>query len=299
MNVNGIELGDLVHEVQAPQPPVPNRVLHIDGDVLAYQCASTKPGVDKTLDDARQQMHEIIAKLKSAALAEHVQVHTTPSGSTKGLRYMQAIQKEYQGNRKNKVKPELMPQVQAVMRNLPECYEWYDCEADDGMTSAQHAAEYSETSVICSTDKDLMSVPGWHLNWDTLELQNVSHFGELHYKEHTKAKSLAGSGRIWFWAQMLMGDQVDNIQGLPTYRGKKVGQAGALSILEGIRTEADAARRVAECYRETGEATGYRHWKTGETVDWQRVFLSEGMLLWMRRDTTAGDFMKYLKETLG
>ena len=59
---------------------------------------------------------------------------------------------------------------------------------------------------------------------------------------------------VFFWAQMLMGDQADNIQGLAPAPGKTraCGPAKAFKLLEGAN-EADAARIVLDCYRELGQ----------------------------------------------
>ena len=79
-------------------------------------------------------------------------------------------------------------------------------EADDALGIAQ-----GKDTIICSQDKDLDTVPGWHYN----HVKNEFYFVEPNDAEH------------WFWVQMLVGDRVDNIQGL-----SGVGEATALKLLE-------------------------------------------------------------------
>ena len=99
----------------------------------------------------------------------------------------------------------------------------YDCvvaigkEADDEMSIYQTSKEDNDT-IICSRDKDLRQVPGWHYGW---ECGKQSSFGpefvdELGRLELGKDK-LTGTGYKFYCAQMLMGDVVDNIPGLPKY----------------------------------------------------------------------------------
>lgn len=102
------------------------------------------------------------------------------------------------------------------------------CEADDGMSSAQYkalAAGDANLSIIASKDKDLSMVPGLHLNWDTGEIVNCEDsFGYVNLIERRSAggtltKKLHGYGWKFFWAQMLIGDTADHIQGLPAVPG--------------------------------------------------------------------------------
>lgn len=86
-------------------------------------------------------------------------------------------------------------------------------EADDAMACAQ--MEDLKKSVICTIDKDLNCIPGWHYDWKkdkryTVSLEEADHF---------------------FYTQLLTGDGVDNIEGCPG-----VGAKGAKAILEGRET---------------------------------------------------------------
>ena len=66
-------------------------------------------------------------------------------------------------------------------------------EVDDKL-----AQEQTPSTVICSIDKDLLQVPGSHYNWVTRSWTHI----------------LKEEGDEWFWIQMLVGDNVDNITGI-------------------------------------------------------------------------------------
>lgn len=55
------------------------------------------------------------------------------------------------------------------------------------------------------------------------------------------------------------------------------------AVMELLPDNATAFAVVKSLYKAIGESLGFKHWKTGEPVPWQRVFVSEGQLHWMRR----------------
>lgn len=81
-------------------------------------------------------------------------------------------------------------------------------EADDAMAIRQLAltkATGQESSIICTTDKDLDMVPGWHYNF-------------VHDKHYFISEV---EGLRNFYSQMLTGDDSDNIPGLYKCTGTK------------------------------------------------------------------------------
>ena len=78
-------------------PVVKGRRVHIDADMLAYQCG----GNDETdVATSRRILKSKIDLFKDAAGAESILLHMTASGSTKGDRAVIAYTKPYQGQRK-------------------------------------------------------------------------------------------------------------------------------------------------------------------------------------------------------
>ena len=232
MNINGIDLDGLAHDALAIDipPQVKGRTVHIDADFLAYQVTAEKEdGSDqKSYEDMQHNAEVAVQTLRDLAAAEHVHLHLTPSTSNKGGRYEQALQRPYQGNRVDKPKPRYL----GIMREwLAKRYSGtlhQFCEADDGMSSAQYKAIASgdrNLSIIASKDKDLCMVPGLHMDWDTGEIIDTDDFGHVKLVERVSSsgavtKKLKGFGQKFFWAQMLIGDTADNIQGLPGVTGE-------------------------------------------------------------------------------
>lgn len=317
----------LAHETSAlPIPePVPGRVVHIDADFLAYQVSYEKIDDPKSWDDMKHNAEVATKLLQSLAGATAMHLHLTPATSNKGQRFDLAIQKPYQGNRVDKPKPRYLHMMREyLVQRFPGTLH-QNCEADDGMSSAQYAAISAgnrNLSIIASKDKDLNMVPGLHLNWDTGEVRDTGDdFGWIEYDEDKK--KVVGLGQKFFWAQMLMGDTADHIQGLPLLgvRGrqqfdippslqflkdkvleldkagksdakmrdkvvkelqglkpKKVGPKMTMNILKDVKTNKGAFALVKALYQDCPE---FRH-HDGSVVEWNRVFVSEAQLLWMR-----------------
>jgi hypothetical protein len=71
-----------------------------------------------------------------------------------------------------------------------------------------------------------------------------------------------------------------------TLAARKDGLCGPVitqALLEMIPNHKVAYATIKGLYRRVGETVGFKHWKTGEPVEWQKVFVSEAQLHWMRR----------------
>lgn len=68
MIVNGIDLDALQSQVGTypVRKIVPGRVMHVDGDFLAYQCSYEKPDEPKTPDEIFHGTEVILDRLKNA-----------------------------------------------------------------------------------------------------------------------------------------------------------------------------------------------------------------------------------------
>lgn len=216
-------------------PVVPGRRVHIDADMLAYQCG----GNDETdVATSRRILNSKIALFREAAGAEGVLLHMTASGSTKGDRAVVAYTKPYQGQRKGN-RPKNWQYLRDYMADghAGTIKQWYDREADDGFG---FISENCPADVIATRDKDMRMLPGWHLNWDTYEL--------VHVPRDAFAIEAGGKlyGHKWFWTQMLWGDQADNIPGLPKHPDfpRGVGEVAAGKILAFANDDSSAAQAV-------------------------------------------------------
>ena len=141
-------------------------------------------------------------------------------------------------------------------------------EADDLMAIEQ--TKRPEETIICTRDKDLRSVEGWHYGW---ELGNQPQYGPLLVEKigqvelsHDR-KKIRGNGLLFFYSQCLTGDPVDSLPGLP-----KCGPVKAYEILEHAKTEEEAFRSVLSAYKEKYPDT------------YEAELLEQGRLLWMTRE---------------
>jgi 5'-3' exonuclease len=99
-------------------------------------------------------------------------------------------------------------------------------EADDALGIHQSKTDRNET-IICSIDKDLLTIPGLHWNFVKKEKTVVSPMGAL----------------ANFYAQFLIGDSADNIDGCDG-----IGKAKAPKILAPCETEEEMFEAVVNTY---------------------------------------------------
>lgn len=319
MNTNGLLEGfglgntELNHERDEFPEVVKGRVAHIDGDFICYHSTCHE---DETWDTMTRSALAQIEKLRRMAGAESVCVHLTSKYSDKGKRAAYAIQKEYQGTRKGKPKPKHLEQMRLYLaEHHTDGYEaryWTTQEADDGMCQAAWAAVQAGTpqlAVIVSPDKDLRQCQGWHMDWNTGAMQEVSGYGKIELDRSKATAKLVGWGMAYFWAQMLMGDAADNIAGLPlvtadvrrillgedTIKSKKCGPVAAYELLKDCTSTEEAYRVVAMAYSSYGETVGFIDYRNGMRADWSDVMASEAILLWMRRTPDVEDVSRWIR----
>lgn len=282
---------------------IPNRVLQIDGDFICYYATCHE---DEPWETMKRSAFSQIEHLRKLAGAEVANVHLTAKNSNKGGRYGQAILKEYQGTRQGKPKPKMLEQMRLELAghkgNLFNAFYWSDREADDGMATMQTGN--LKNSVIASKDKDLRMVTGWHMDWDTGELHDAGDYEKLILNRSKSSPKLVGYGQAFFYAQLLMGDQADNISGLPAVmpdvheeilgkpikKAKKCGAVLAHDLLKTCVSRYHAMQMIVKLYKAYGEQVGFTHWKTGEKVDYTDALRSEAQLLWMREAPDASAF---------
>ena len=267
------DFSDIADEVGAantiePQgvPVVPGRRVHIDADMLAYQCGGNE---DTDVATSRRILKNKIDLFKDASGAEGVLLHLTASGSTKGDRAVVAYTKPYQGQRKGH-RPKNWQYLRDYMADgvAGPVKQWYDREADDGFG---FISANCPLDVIATRDKDMRMLPGLHLNWDTYEL--------VHVPADVFATEACGKlyGHKWFWTQMLGGDAADNIPGLPKHPDfpRGVGEVAAGKLLAFADDDASAAQAVEQAYK--------AHW--GD--EWADRYAEQASLLWIRRTQQA------------
>lgn len=263
----------------------------IDGDVLVYEIGFAAEtgwkatinweGEDKCppppFDYVAELLNNRIAEICGKVMAtEPPIIFLTGQGN---FREKIAKKKAYKGNRDKLAKPWHYANLISYMRVAYNTIVVEGMEADDAMCIEQmkcvHHLEgnplYSgKVTIICTRDKDLRQCPGWHFGW---ELGNQPQFGpELvegfgYIKLSEDNKKLTGVGDAFFYAQLIMGDPVDNIPGIP---GK--GAKAAFDIVGNTQTREEAEKAVVEAYRAF----------YGEL--WEQEMLEQAQLLWMVRE---------------
>lgn len=240
------------------------------GDLVLFEFDFVKDLLDKKIESI--SYHTFATKDPIIFLTDDPFLNKTASRLrevpeyTKGIRYEIAKSHPYKGTRKNP-KPFHFRNLQV---HFLSCYNtrvaYNGLEADDLITQTQvEMNEAGEETTICSRDKDLRIAPGWHYSW---ECGNQKAIGptltdRLGYMDWSKG---LGYGLSFFYYQMLVGDAVDNIPGLPG-----CGKAGAKKLLQDCSTEEEIFKTVKQAYID----------KVGLCLA-KDYFLEQANLLWMR-----------------
>lgn len=198
------------------------------------------------------------------------------------FRIAMAVSKDYKGGRKLD-KPLYYNSIRAYLVGCYNAFVAIGCEADDEMAMEQTRRNNNPElcpSIICTRDKDLRQVPGWHYGW---ECGRQGEFGPIEYDrvgiiELDRSKSspkIVGGGFAFFCSQLLTGDVVDNIGGLRGYGPVKVFDTLGLHS-----TTRDLLGGVRERYTELfGEA-------------WRDKLREQANLLWMVRERNEDGTLK-------
>jgi hypothetical protein len=146
----------------------------------------------------------------------------------------------------------------------------YDCCVSNGLEADDHMAldqcRRPLDTVICTRDKDLRMVPGWHFGWEcgaqpSFGPELVDKRGWLRQDAGGKIR---GVGLNFFFFQMLTGDTVDNIPGCP-----KVGPVKAMKVLTLCEGRAEHEEAIKQLYYEA------------YPDNWKEMLLEQSKLLWM------------------
>ena len=182
----------------------------------------------------------VVNKSKSTEYELHLSGHTN-------FRKEIAVTKPYKGNRKGE-KPFYYQKVRDYLTEVMGAKISVDEEADDTLGIAQ--SKDIDNTIICTIDKDLWIVPGAKYDFKREVLSYVTEYDGIRH----------------FQYQMLAGDQVDNIQGVP-----KIGPVKAKKILSDNEDIDDAWNIIRDLNRSSYDYNS------------DDVMLEMGRLLWMRR----------------
>lgn len=179
-----------------------------------------------------------------------------------------ATTKPYKGNRTSS-KPFHFNNLKVYMEAHYNTKVASGMEADD-LISIDHTLDPDNT-VICTRDKDLRMVPGYHYGW---ECNGQAGFGpsridDIGYLELTK-KGITGGGFKFFCSQLITGDSTDNIPGLP-----RKGPAAAFKLLDSCSSIKGMKDVVKEAYSKViGDG-------------WNKYLDEQAKLLWICREVNG------------
>lgn len=175
------------------------------------------------LDYCLNTVNKLLCSILQRFLTSEYQIYLTGEDN-----FREKIYPEYKANRKDAPKPTHLLAIREYLVEHWGAIVVDGQEADDALATEQSAAyqahhklSSSSETVICSQDKDLLMIPGWHYNWGS-EARGIA--PKLQWVTEEQ-------GIRSFYKQLLTGDSVDNIPGI-----KGVGPVKAERALEGCET---------------------------------------------------------------
>lgn len=215
----------------------------LDGDIYAFRSSAASEEDD--LGIAIWRMEEMIDNTLAETDADEFSIFLSGENN---FRY--SIYPEYKAHRTapkprhlKDLKNHLIEKYQAVVSD--------GCEADDLLGIAQCS---STNTIICSIDKDLRMIPGWHYSF---EIGGKSSLGKTWTRPAEKVRVDPFQGLKHFYTQLLIGDATDNIKG-----AKGIGKVKAERLLADCTNEREMFEAVESCYDsiEELEMTGKCLW---------------------------------------
>jgi len=150
--------------------------------------------------------------------------------------FRKKISADYKSNRKDSYRPPMLDDAKRIMvEEFGAEYAEEGFEADDevGQIALDYWKEEKEDEcIICSIDKDLDTIPGWHYRWPTHNKD-----GKIYFVTEEEAMH-------FYWVQVLAGDPGDGVKGIPG-----VGPKRAEAYLIGCLDHAEYYDTCEEAYR--------------------------------------------------
>lgn len=251
----------------------------IDADILEWEFGTGTDSEGKLIPwpFVQSRVQARINGIMEATGADEYQLFLT-SDDKSNFRYNVATIKPYKGNRKTE-KPYYYNHIRNFLVDHRGAIEIFGMEADDAIGIAQYTdymrafhciGENPENdhvdprlceTIICSRDKDLRMIPGWHYSWG---VGNQQEKPKRWINEHEAITN--------FYCQVLTGDTVDNIPGL-------FGVGKSSKLLAGIARCKCEFEMYELCLSEYQKRFG----------SYAEKFLDENcQLLWIKREESRG-----------
>jgi hypothetical protein len=159
-------------------------------------------------------------------------------GPTNGsnFRFKSAQRQPYKAGRSDK--PEIYYELRQYIISTYEAKVIEGYEADDALGIHK--------GIMCHQDKDIAMVAGDHYDFVKNEFYTVNELGHLYMKNNV----LKGTGKLFFYAQLLTGDRTDNIPSTPHPKYKGWGSVSAYNLLKDCKSSQEAFKAVLIVYKE-------------------------------------------------
>jgi 5'-3' exonuclease len=217
----------------------------IDGDVLLHATLWETTNYQSALD-------KLLYNIEEYTLGAFCDDYVIAVGPRNGKNYRDDLYSDYKQTamrvKGRDDRPEHFYKIKDYLYALESVVVGDNIEADDllGIWSQQLGNE----SVIVTVDKDMNQLPGKHYNPRKEQYYLVSEV----------------EADTFFLRQLILGDPMDKIPGLPKY-----GPVKADKIVEVASTVKELASTVLDLYFLTYDK------------DWENYFLANGKLLWLQR----------------
>jgi len=187
----------------------------IDADSIAFAITASMDRQMQDDPDADYDESDI-----STAVSHHLQNIEEDTECLEYCMYLtgkasfrKQIDPNYKANRKATYRPPMLEDSKRIMvEEFGAEYAEEGFEADDEV--GQVALDFwhreaEDECIICSIDKDLDTIPGWHYRWPTFNRD-----GKVYFVTEEEAMQS-------YWVQVLAGDPGDGIKGIPGIGPKK------------------------------------------------------------------------------
>ncbi|MDA8817043.1 hypothetical protein N9N32_00265 [Alphaproteobacteria bacterium] len=223
----------------------------IDGDTIYYRVEYG----DHSIEEAKERLDNLVERVIETCFADEVKIAVKGSGN-----FRNKVFSEYKANRKrDDRKKARLKELHQYMCDTHGAIRSDGMEADDLLRIWAHEANYEDV-IIASIDKDLWCIAGTHY---------LIHKDEFKHVDENEAD-------LHYWQQVLKGDPVDNIPGLPG-----IGDKRAATMLEGT-TIGQRKQVVVDAYKEIFQD------------DWHEKLMETGQLIHILRK--PDDFFNIDKE---
>ena len=257
----------------------------IDADITLFEASSIgtdkETGTHHSFDYVEAVFLNKIQEILTAVEATDYTLFLTGKNN---FRKEIATVKPYKGTRVNE-KPFHYNNLKAYILSLPQGEIAEGMEADDALAIAQtEALANGKQTIICTRDKDLRQVEGLHYGWEMgaqpeFSPQYIDCLGTIELitrlKEdgRVKDRKIKGTGSKFFYSQVVTGDTVDNIPGLPG-----AGAVKAYDATVDATTDLEMYNNVLELYTAKYEEEA------------EERLTEQAYLLWMVRELDEDGF---------